>query len=82
MKVAKSKMKVGCTSYSTMTLVTVSPGLSARRAGVPVVEADGDVVPQGSGVLEGCRLGVLVPVVARGLSDGIELVCLRCPVSR
>ena len=46
-------MKVGCTSYSTITLVTVRPGLSARRAGVPVVEADGDVLPQGSGVLEG-----------------------------
>ena len=75
-------MKVRCTGYSTTTLVTLRPGLSARRAGAPVVEEDGDVVPQGSGVLDGHCLGVLVPVVARGLSDGLELVCLRCSVLR
>ena len=75
-------MKVRCTGYLNTTLVSLRPDLSTRRAGAPVVEADGYMVPQGGGVLEGHLLGVLVPVVARGLRDGLELVCLRGPVLR
>ena len=73
-------MKVRCSGYLNTTLVSLRPDLSTRRAGAPVVKAEGHVVPEGGGVLEGHWLGVLVPVVARGLRDGRELVSLRGPL--